>query len=101
MTAVLPDPLTVAWIVVDCPPVSEAEVGETVIDTGGGVNETTALALLVLSAALVAVTVTDCAVVTDAGAVYTPLVMVPSAGVSVQLTAVLLVPVTLALNVAD
>jgi hypothetical protein len=38
------------------------------IDTEA-VNETTALELLVLSAVLVALTVTDCAVVTSAGAV--------------------------------
>ena len=62
------DPLTVALSVVDCPPVSEAVVGVIVIETEG-VNETFALALLVLSAALVAVTVTDSEVVTCAGAV--------------------------------
>lgn len=62
------DPLTVALNVVDWPPVSEAVEGVIVIDTDG-VNEITALALLVLSAALVALTVTDWAVVTSAGAV--------------------------------
>jgi hypothetical protein len=65
---VLLDPLTVALNVVDWPPVSEAVEGVIVIDTDG-VNEITALALLVLSAALVALTVTDWAVVTRAGAV--------------------------------
>jgi hypothetical protein len=65
---VLLDPLTVALNVVDWPPVSEAVEGVIVIDTDG-VNEITALALLVLSAALVALTVTDWAVVTSAGAV--------------------------------
>jgi hypothetical protein len=64
---VLLDPLTVALNVADCPPVSEAVEGVIVIDTEG-VNEITALALLVLSAALFAVTVTDWAVVTSAGA---------------------------------
>ena len=54
--------------VADCPPVSEAVEGVIVIDTDG-VNEITALALLVLSAALVALTVTDWDVVTSAGAV--------------------------------
>jgi len=54
--------------VLDFPPVSEAYEGVMLIDTEG-VNETVALALLVLSAALVALTVTDCAVVTNAGAV--------------------------------
>jgi hypothetical protein len=48
--------------------VSEAVEGVMVIDTEG-VNEITALALLVLSAALVALTVTVWAVVTSAGAV--------------------------------
>jgi hypothetical protein len=65
---VLLDPLTVAVNVLDFPPVSEAAEGVMLIDTEG-VNETVALALLVLSAALVALTVTDCAVVTNAGAV--------------------------------
>ena len=64
----LVEPLTVALNVADCPPVSEAVEGVMVIDTEG-VNEITALALLVLSAALVALTVTDWAVVTSAGAV--------------------------------
>ena len=52
------DPLTVALRVVDCPPVSDAVVGVIVIDTEG-VKDTFALAPLDLSAALVAVTVTD------------------------------------------
>jgi hypothetical protein len=64
----LVEPLTVALNVADCPPVSEAVEGVMVIDTEG-VNEITALALLVLSAALVALTVTVWAVVTSAGAV--------------------------------
>ena len=64
----LVEPLTVALNVADCPPVSEAVEGVNVIDTEG-VNEITALALLVLSAALVALTVTDWDVVTSAGAV--------------------------------
>jgi hypothetical protein len=67
-TPVLLDPVTVALNVVDWPPVSEVVDGIIVIDTEP-VNEITALALLVLSAALVAVTVTDWAVVTVAGAV--------------------------------
>jgi hypothetical protein len=68
LTPVLLAPLTVAWMVVDCPPVSEAAEGVTVIDTEG-TNDIDALALLVPSAALVAVTVTVCAEVTNAGAV--------------------------------
>jgi hypothetical protein len=67
LTLVLLDPLTLALNVADCPPVSEAVEGVMVIDTEG-VNDTIALALLVLSAALVAVTVTVWAVVTSAGA---------------------------------
>ncbi len=94
------DPLTVALNVADWPPVRDAVEGVIVIDTEG-VNEITALALLVLSAALVAVTVTDCAVVTSAGALYTPLVTVPTAGVTVQFTPVLLVPLTVAVSVVD
>jgi hypothetical protein len=59
VTAVLLDPPTVAANVADCPPVSEAEVGDTeMVTTGaGGTKETLALADLVLSAALVAFTV--------------------------------------------
>jgi hypothetical protein len=60
-------PLTVALNEVDCPAWSEAVVGVMLIDAEG-VNETTALALLVPSAALVALTVTDWAVDTSAGA---------------------------------
>jgi hypothetical protein len=67
-TAVLLDPVTVALSVVDCPLVSEAVVGVRLIETEG-VNEIFAVALLVLSAALVAVTVTDCEAVTGDGAV--------------------------------
>ena len=52
------DPATVAAIVVDCPPVSEAEVGDTeIVTTGaGGTSEIVALADLVASATLVAFT---------------------------------------------
>jgi hypothetical protein len=66
-TAALLDPVTVGFTVVDCPPVSDAEVGDTEIATG--VSAMVALALLVASAALVAVTVTVCAEPTTAGAV--------------------------------
>jgi hypothetical protein len=67
-TAVLLDPVTVAFSVVVCPLVSKAVEGVTTIETGA-VSEIIALALLVLSAELVAVTVTDWAIVTNAGAV--------------------------------
>ena len=66
-TAALLDPVTVALNVVDCPPVSEAVVGDTEIDTG--VSVMAAVSLLVASAALVAFTVTVCAEAIVAGAV--------------------------------
>lgn len=71
MTAVLLDPVTVAAMVADCPPVSDAEVGETeTLTTGaGGTSEMLALALFVESALLVAFTVTVCADKMVAGAV--------------------------------
>jgi hypothetical protein len=65
----------------------------------GGFNVIVALADLLLSAALVAVTVTDCVLVTVAGALYRPLdEMLPTAGEIDQFTAVLVVLVTAALN---
>jgi len=102
VTEVLLDPVTVAFSVVDCPPVSVAEVGEseTVTDVEG-VNDIFAVAVLVLSAALAAVTVTVCEADTVAGAVYTPFVTVPTAGDSDQFTAVLVDPLTVALSVVD
>ena len=64
-----------------------------------GTNVTAALAVLVVSAALVAVTVTVCCEVTELGAVYRPLLeIVPTAGLSDQVTAVLVVPVTVDVN---
>ena len=66
-TVALVVPVSVALMVVDCPPVSDAVVGETVIATG--VSEMLALAVLVVSAALVAFTVTVCAEAIVAGAV--------------------------------
>jgi hypothetical protein len=66
-TPVLLDPLTVAFSVADCPPLSEAVEGETVMATG--VSVMVALELLVASAALVAFTVTVCAEAMIAGAV--------------------------------
>jgi hypothetical protein len=67
LTLVLLDPVTVAFSVVDCPPESDAAEGETVTPTG--VNDIVALALLVVSAALVAFTVTACADAMVEGAV--------------------------------
>jgi hypothetical protein len=53
------DPATVAAIVADCPPVSDADVGDTEMVTAGagGTSEMLALADLLASAALVAFTV--------------------------------------------
>ena len=67
LTPVLPDPLTVALSVVDCPLLREAVVGEIEIDTG--TNDILALRLLVGSDALAAVTVTVWAEAMVAGAV--------------------------------
>ena len=88
-------------IVVACPPVNEAEVGDTEIATVEALRDTTALAVFVPSATLVAVTVTDWAVLTVDGALYTPLVTVPTAGETLQVTPVVLVPVTVGVKVAD
>ena len=68
LTLVLLEPLTVALNVVDWPPSSEAVDGVTLTDTEGA-TETVALALLLGSAALVAVIVTVSAVLTEDGAV--------------------------------
>jgi hypothetical protein len=96
---VLLEPVTVAFNVVDCPPVSEAVVGDTV--TATGTKLTWALTFFVGSAALAAVTVTVCAEAMVAGAVYTPTAKVPSEGDIDQSTLVLLDPLTVALNVLD
>ena len=67
LTAVLLVPLTLAVIVVDCPPLSEALAGVSVMETG--VSEILAVAVLVASAALAAVMVTVCADAIVPGAV--------------------------------
>ena len=67
VTLVLVEPVTVVVNVADCPPVSEADVGEIAIVTGA--KEITAVSLFVESAALTAVTVTVCAEPMVAGAV--------------------------------
>jgi hypothetical protein len=60
---------------------------------------TLAVAFLLASATLVAVTVTVCGPLSAAGAVYSPpLEIVPTAGLTDHVTAVLLVPVTAAEN---
>src|SRR6202167_4837040 len=71
------------------------------VEVGVAVRVTVAVAVLVGSATLDAVTVTVSLLEIVAGAVYTPFTMVPAAGLSDQVTAVLLVPVTDALKVAD
>ena len=70
--------------------------GETVAETAGIV--TVAEADLVVSACAVAFTVTDAGVVKLAGAVYRPEVEIVPGPVLVQVTAVFVVPVTVALN---
>jgi hypothetical protein len=70
-----------------------------VIVSGGGASEITAVADFVLSAALVAVIVTKVADETVAGAEYNPpLEIVPTAGLTDHVTAILVVPVTAAVN---
>ena len=64
-------------------------------------SETVAKLLVLPSAALVAITCTVTGDGTVAGAVYKPFTMLPVAGFKDQFTAVLLVPVTVALNCCD
>ena len=72
--------------------------GLTVTCTGG-TTVTLAVAVLLVSATLVAVTVTVCGLPSVAGAVYRPpLEIVPIAGLTDQVTAVFVVPVTAAVN---
>ena len=72
--------------------------GLTVICTRG-TTVTLAVAVLLVSATLVAVTVTVCGLLSVAGAVYRPaLEIVPTAGLTDHVTAVFVVPVTAAVN---
>ena len=65
----------------------------------GGTTVILAVAILLVSAALVAVTVTVCGLLSVAGAVYRPpLEIVPTAGLTDHVTAVFVVPVTAAVN---
>jgi hypothetical protein len=94
LTAVLVLPVTVAVNCCEAPVCSEAELGEMLTETVGAATLTVAEAVFVLSAALVAVMVK---VPGAFGAVYSPLEeTVPP--LAVQLTAVLVVPVTAAVN---
>ena len=79
------------------PPLSDAVLGDKLRLTVKGnvaVRVTAAVAVLVGSATLDAVMVTVWRLEIVAGAVYSPFTMVPTAGLSDQVTAVLLVPVT-------
>jgi hypothetical protein len=77
-----------------------ALVGATDTETWvDGLRVTVAVSDFAASAALVARTVTVCCELTEPGAVYRPLAeMVPTFGVSDHVTAVLLEPVTVAVN---
>jgi hypothetical protein len=104
VTAVFEFPLTVAVKVVLWPPWMDAVLGDKLrftVEGGVAARVTMAVAVLVGSATLDAVMVTVSRLETVAGAVYTPLTMVPTAGLSDHVTPVLLLPVTEALNVAD
>src|ERR1035437_6726511 len=99
VTALLEVPPTIAaycWVWAAAR-VAESGVSEIVT---GGVSVTVALADLVGSARLVAFTLTVWELVIEAGAVYRPAVlMLPTSGLSAQVTAVLPVLVTVAENV--
>jgi hypothetical protein len=103
-TPALEVPLRLAVKVALWPPWSDALAGDTLRLTAGNgvaISDTAALAVLVGSATLDTVIVTVCRLGTVAGAVYTPFTMVPTAGTSDQLSAVLLAPVTEAVKLAD
>jgi uncharacterized membrane protein len=74
-------------------------VGGLTVTCTGGTTVTLAVAFLLVSATLIAVTVTVCGLLTVAGAVYRPpLEIVPTAGITDHVTAVFVVPVTAAVN---
>jgi hypothetical protein len=99
VTPVLPVPPTFAVKLCVCDAVRAVVVGLIPIVTTGGVRVTEALAERAGSAWLAAVTTTLCALETEAGAVYRPLVeIVPTAGLSDQVTLLFPVPVTVAVN---
>src|SRR5215471_3987744 len=97
VTAVLLLPMTVAENCCVWEAVRLAVPGamETVI---GGASVTVAVPALVGSATLVAVTVTDCVPEMVAGAVKSPVAEMVPTGLADQVTAVLLLPVTVAEN---
>lgn len=100
VTPVLVVPVTDAVNWLDCPAESEIVEGDTVIPTVG-TRAITALALLVVSATLVAVNVTVWLLVIDAGAVNVPPTTVPTAGVRDHCTPVFVAPETDAVNCCD
>src|SRR5437868_13255290 len=98
LTDVLLVPVTEARNCCVSPAVRLAVLGLTATATVG-LRLIVAVSDLVLSATLVARTVAVCAVGIEAGAVYSPLVLiVPAPAITAQVTAVLLVPVTDAVN---
>src|SRR5450759_3428326 len=98
VTAVLLLPVTLAVYCCVWPALNVALAGLTETLTGG-TSVMLALALLVVSAALVAFTVTLCSAVTEFGAAYNPLVeIVPTAGFTDQVTPLLDEPLTVAVN---
>src|SRR6266540_2482561 len=97
-TPVLLEPLTAAVNCLVWDAARLAVAGPRVIETVG-VSATTALAVLLRSARLPAVTVTFCALPIVAGAVYKPpLEIVPTRGLIDHETPVLLEPLTAAVN---
>jgi hypothetical protein len=94
---VLDNPVAVAVNCADFPAASEIDCGASV--TEAGTNVTSALAILVGSATLFAVTVRTCWLLIELGAVYCPDDETdPTVGVTDQITDVLFVPVTVGVN---
>jgi hypothetical protein len=101
VTAVFGVPVTVAvnWRLCEADRLTLAGLIETDTAGAGGVNAATALADLVGSATLVAVTVTFCWIGIDDGAVYSPEAdNAPAIGFIDQVTAVFGLPLTVAAN---
>jgi hypothetical protein len=105
MTEVLLLPVTLAVNGCWAPATRVAEVGLMVTVTGGAVSVTVAWAFLVVSACETAKTVTDAGFGSVCGAVYTPVVLMvpiiaspPGSPFTCQVTAVLVEPVTVAVN---
>ena len=98
LTPVLVVPLTEATNCADWPPLNDTLVGDSETVIAGGTREMVAVADLVPSAALTAVTVTVWADVMVAGAVYRPFTIVPVCGDRDHVTLVFVDPVTVAVN---